>query len=226
MKVTAHTLCWNNVDPRILNSHAQVMEKFDLSVNYTKANIPHGTWMNAVCRDLDSDVFVFFDADCVPLDRAIVDETIKYAIANDTFMGIAQASNHIPPYNHIFAAPAFFVITKSCYRSLGNPSFSENSRSDVAEEVSHVAEISRKRYRCLYPTRFDGVPVEGVWRLSNYGYFGIGTLFADRIYHLYQGRFNKNVELFVRRCDQIVRGEFDMTGMHDSLKEFDGRVVA
>jgi hypothetical protein len=105
------------------------------------------------------------------------------------------------------------------------PSFSENSRSDVAEEVSYVAEAKGKRYRCLYPTRFDGIPLEGVWRLSNYGFFGIGTLFADKIYHLYQGRFNKNVELFCRRCDQIVEGKFDMSGMHDSLSEFRGNVV-
>lgn len=226
MNITVHSLHWNNVDRRIVDAHAKVMKKFDIPVNYTSANIPHGQWMNKICREMNSDVFVFFDADCVPLDREIVDESVKYAIKNDTFIGIAQASNHIPPFNHIFAAPAFFVITKSCYNSLGNPSFSENSRSDVAEEVSHIADSARKRYRCLYPTRFDGVPMEGVWRLSNYGYFGIGTLFADRIYHLYQGRFNKNIELFMKRCDQVVAGKFDMSEMHDSLKEFNGRVVA
>jgi len=220
MKITAHTLHWDNVDPRIIQSHKSVMNKFELPVSYTAANVPHGHWMNHICTNLDSDVFVFFDADCVPLDKAIVHESINYAAANDSFIGIAQASNHISPFNHIFAAPAFFVITKSCYESLGKPSFSENHRSDVAEEISHVADLAKKKYRCLYPTRYDGIPVEGApWRLSNYGYFGIGTLFADRVYHLYQGRLNQNIELFVKRCDQIVNGNFDVSSMKISLQE-------
>ena len=224
MKITAHTLHWDNIDPRILQSHKKVMDKFELPVSYTTANVPHGHWMNHICTNLDSDVFVFFDADCVPLDRAIVNESINYATANNSFIGIAQASNHIPPFNHVFAAPAFFVITKPCYESLGRPSFSENQRSDVAEEISHVADQIKKKYRCLYPTRYDGIPLEGEpWRLSNYGYFGIGTLFADRIYHLYQGRLNQNVELFIKRCDQIVNGNFDTSGMKISLQEFNAK---
>jgi hypothetical protein len=167
----------------------------------------------------------FFDADCVPLDRDIVEESIDYVTKNDSFLGIAQASNHVPPYSHIFATPAFFVITRSCYIGLGQPSFSETPRSDVAEEISYIAEERSKRYKCLYPTRFDGVPVEGVWRLSNYGLFGIGTLFQDRIYHLYQGRFNHNVELFVKRCEQICAGNFDVSVMHDCLKQFNGKIA-
>jgi hypothetical protein len=225
MKITAHSLHWQNVDPRVVDAQKKVFDRFELPINYTKANYPHGAWMDQICRGLDSDVFIFFDADCVPLDREIVDESVAYAVENNTFVGLAQASNHIPPFTHIFAAPSFFVITKACYEQLGQPSFSETKRSDVAQEVSYIAEEKRKRYKCLYPTRFDSVPVEGVWRLSNYGLYGIGTLFQDRVYHLYQGRFNHNVELFVRRCEQICNGKFDMQGMHDSLKNFSGRIV-
>jgi hypothetical protein len=226
MKAEIHSLHWNNVDQRLVQAQKTVLDKFGLSINYTKGNYPHGAWMDHVCRNSDADVLVFFDADCVPLDREIVDESIAYAIKNDSFVGLAQASNHIPPFSHVFAAPSFFVITRSCYEKLGSPSFSETRRSDVAQELSYIAEEKRKRYRCLYPTKFDGVPVEGVWRLSNYGLYGIGTLFANRVYHLYQGRFNHNVDLFCRRCEQIVQGNFDVTEMHDSLKEFDGKVVA
>jgi hypothetical protein len=226
MTVTVHSLHWDNINPKVVDAQKKVLDALEIPIGYTKINAPHGAWMDHVCRNAKSDVLVFFDADCAPLDREIFDESVGYAIENNTFVGVAQASNHIPPRSHVFAAPAFFVITKSCYEHLGMPSFSENSRSDVAEEVSYVAEAKGKRYRCLYPTKFDGIPLGGVWRLSNYGFFGIGTLFANKIYHLYQGRLNKNVELFCRRCDQIVQGKFDVAGMHDSLSEFRGKVVA
>jgi hypothetical protein len=225
MKTEFHSLYWDNIDHRIVDAQSKVFHKFKIPIMYTKGNHPHGTWMNAICRNSDADILVYFDADCVPLDREIVYESIEYAAKNNSFVGLAQVTNHISPCSHIFAAPSFFVITKSCYEQLGQPSFSETPRADVAEEVSYAAENVKKRYKCLYPTRFDGVPVEGVWRLSNYGLYGIGTLFQDRIYHLYQSRFNHNVELFMRRCDQICSDKFDVTGMYDSLKKFSGKIV-
>ena len=104
MKITAHSLHWQNVDPRVVDAQKKVFDRFELPINYTKANYPHGAWMDQICRGLDSDVFIFFDADCVPLDREIVDESVAYAIENNTFVGLAQASNHIPPFTHVFAA--------------------------------------------------------------------------------------------------------------------------
>jgi len=218
MKISVHTLDYQ-ADSRIIEAQKKVMAKFEIPVSYTFAQMPHGAWMDAVCTQLDSDVFVFFDSDCVPLDREIVNDSINYAITYDSFIGPAQASNHIAPCSHIFAAPAFFAITKSCYKELG-VSFSENLRSDVGQELSYAAESRGKKYRTLYPTKYDGIPAGGhPWRLSNYGYYGIGTLFANRIYHLYEGRLNRNVELFVKRCDQIVNGKFETENMKDSLRE-------
>jgi hypothetical protein len=226
MKVSIHCLYWSTVNPSVFENHKMVLDKFELPAFYTKKNIPHGMWMNNVCNNFDSDVFVFFDIDCVPLERKIFDDSLEYVIKHNTFLGNAQASNHIKPMSHVFAAPSFFMITKDCYNELGKPTFSETSRSDVAQEVSYIAEERGKRYKCIYPTKFEGIPLEGVWRLSNYGLYGIGTLFQDKIYHLFQGRFNKNVELFGKRCQEIMRDSFDMSEMHDSLGEFNGPIVA
>ena len=38
--------------------------------------------------------------------------------------------------------------------------------------------------------------------------YGIGTVFDDSIYHLYQSRMAENIEMFVKRCDQVTRDEF------------------
>ncbi len=46
--------------------------------------------------------------------------------------------------------------------------------------------------------------------LSNLGYYGIGTVFDNSIYHLYQSRMAENIELFVKRCDQVTEDNFTM----------------
>jgi hypothetical protein len=227
MNIGYHTLHWDNVDSRILESHQSVMNHFGIDVQYMNMNIDHGTWMTSIIRNTNSDVYVFFDVDCVPLNKEVVDYSINYAIQNESFIGASQVSNHIFPYTHVFVAPCFFVISKKCYELLGKPSFFPTMRSDVAEEVSYVAEECGKRYKCFYPTKFDGIPKkDGVWRLSNYGYYGIGTLYDNKIYHLFESRWGDHIELFQKRCNQILKGEFDSSSMYDSKEEFYGKKVS
>ena len=217
MKISIHSLYWDN-GKTIQQINKKVTDHFKLNVEYHNMNgVPHGLWMNAVLDQIDSDVFGFFDADCVPTNREVVDKSIDYVVKNDTFIGIAQCSNHIPPHSHVFAAPAFFFITKNCYEKLNKPTFSETSRSDVAEEVSYIAEQNKLTYRALYPTHYERPSTEGVWRLGNYGSFAIGTHFQGGVYHLYQGRFQNNVDLFSRRCDEIVNGTFSTDQMLSCL---------
>jgi hypothetical protein len=224
MKVSVHSLYFPNINPTVVECHKKVYQKFEIPVQYTAMNRPpirqipcdHGIWMDETIKNNDSDVFVFTDIDCVPLTRDIFMEGLKYVIQNDSFIGTAQASNHIHPRSHVFASPAFFFITKNCHNKMGSPSFKETNRSDVAQEVSYIAEERGINYRCWYPTKFDGVPMSGLWKLSNYGTYGIGTLFADKIYHLYESRFNANVDLFQKRCDQILSDNFITDGMTNS----------
>lgn len=226
MKIEYFTLHWDNVDSRILESHKKVMNHFDIPIQYMNMNIDHGTWMTSIIRNTNADVYVFFDIDCVPLSKDVIDYSIHYAVENDSMIGNAQVSNHIHPFTHVFVAPSFFVITKSCYTLLGMPSFYPTHRSDVAEEVSYKAEEIGKRFKCFYPVKFDGVPKkDGVWRLSNYGYYGIGTLYDNKIYHLFESRWGDHIELFQKRCEEIINGEFDISTMYDSKEEFYGKKV-
>lgn len=218
MKISIHSLYWDN-GARIKEINKKVTDHFGLGVHYHNLNgIPHGLWMNAVLDQVDSDVFGFFDADCVPTNLDIVQKSIEYVSKFDTFVGIAQCSNHIPPYSHIFAAPAFFFITKSCYEKMNKPTFSENARSDVAEEVSYRAEEMGIKYRAIYPTHYEKPSTEGVWSLGNYGGFAVGTHFTGGIYHLYQGRFENNIKMFEDRCNEIVSGTFSTENMISCLE--------
>lgn len=226
MKIEFNTLYWRNTPEVQITAHKRVANHFDFPINYYEEDTPHGIWMDRVMRYSKSDIVVFFDSDCVPISYDNVQECIKYVRRTGTFLGIAQVSNHLSPKSHIYAAPAFYVITPDCWETLGRPSFAETSRGDVAEEVSYIAESQGVRYRCLYPSTFEREPVEGIWPLGNYGYYGIGTTFDQTVYHLYQGRMGNNLELFVERCNDIVDGTFD-NRFHISSKimNYKGRIV-
>ena len=208
MKIEFNCLHWNNVNKEMLQAHNRVMEHFLIPMNYSNMDgVNHGQWMSGVVTRSSADVVVFFEPDCIPLNKNFL-EYIKYAFKNETFVGIAQVSNHIPPKSHIYAAPGFYAISTKVYEKLGRPNFWETRRSDTAEEICYIAEEQGVRYRALFPTYFEKAPTEGVWPLGNLGYYGIGTVFDNSIYHLYQSRMAENIELFVKRCDEVIEGRF------------------
>lgn len=231
MQIEFHTLYWDNTPEEVIEAAKSVFSHFGLPRTVYRENVPHGVWMDRVMdsiynTDRKNDLIVFFDGDCVPTDKNRLFEWLRYAIQNDTFVGVAQASNHIPPMSHVYAAPAFFAITPACYSRLGHPSFTETSRSDVGEELCYRAEELGKRYRCIYPTSFEKESTEGVWRLGNYGYYGIGTVFDNCLYHLYQGRFAQNQDLFVQRCEEIIDGTFDSSSFYSATNlNYEGNIV-
>lgn len=209
MKVEFNSLHWDNVDKEMLASHKRVMEHFDIPMNYHHLNgVNHGKWMEVVLKNTQSDVVVFMEPDCIPLDKEKLINYIRYAHKNNTFVGIAQVSNHIPPKSHIYAAPGFYAMSKIAYDNLGQPSFTETYRSDTGEELCYIAEEKGLKYRALMPTYFEKPSSDGLWPLSNLGYYGIGTVFDNTIYHLYQSRMAENIELFVTRCNQVINNEF------------------
>lgn len=225
MKAEIYSLSWPNSDVRIEEAQDRVFRHFQIPLVRHKIHMRHGLWMNEVLRKSSADVLGFVDNDCIPLNAEIVHYTMNYVGKFKSFYGIAQASNHIGTRSHIFAAPAFYFIYRQSWFDLGCPTFAETERSDVAEEVSYVAEEKGLRYRAYYPTHFEAEPREGVWRLSNFGFFGIGTVFAGSIYHLYQGRFKENVDRFELCADRVVNGTFSTSGMFSSQEHYEGRIV-
>jgi len=226
MKIEFNTLYWNNTDERMVHAQKSVMDHFNIPINYYNEDVPHGSWMDRVCWNSNSDIIGFFDLDCVPINYHKIIECVKYVQKSKTFLGVAQTSNHISPKSHIYAAPAFFLVHKECFNMMRS-SFSETKRGDVAEEFSYVAETAGVKYRCLYPTTFEGEPTGGVWPLSNFGYYGIGTTFANTVYHLYQARFSSNIELFIKRCQEIINGTFDNSFHIDSkILLYNGNITA
>ncbi len=173
--------------------------------------------MDAVLKQSSADVVLFVDNDCVPLSRSAPIEAIRWAAQHRSFLGLAQASNHINNGVHVFAAPAFLAIARSAWMQLGQPSCRPTPRGDAAEELSWRAEEEGLPYKAWYPTHFHHPSREGLWRMGNYGTYGIGSVFAERVFHLYQGRFADNVDLFVRVCSSIRNGSFSTEGYRSCI---------
>lgn len=215
IKYSIHTLVWNNsVNQTIVDSHKLVLNHFNLNINYDYNNISHGLWIDNILKQSEDDVVGFLDIDCVPTNCSIIPKVIKYVFDHQTFIGIAQSSSHFTNEHalHIFAAPAFFFIYRATWYSLGCPSFLEKDNCDVAQYVTRKAESLGCNYKCLFPTHYDIKR----WKLGNYGFFGNGTHYEGGIYHLYESRCNNNIDLFAKRCDQIIKNSFSTSEMNNS----------
>lgn len=217
MKAEIHSLNWPDSDARIHQQQAAVFKHFQLPLKQHHIRADQSQWMDAVLRQSKTDVVLFVDNECVPLKREAVMEAIHWAGQHKSFLGLAQASNHINKGLHVFAAPAFLAIDRSAWMKLGQPSCRPTARGDAAEELSWRAEENGLPYKAWYPTHYQHSSREGLWRLGNYGTYGIGSVFADRIFHLNQGRFADNVELFVKVCTDIRNGQFSTEGYRSCI---------
>lgn len=167
------------------------------------------------------------EPDCIPLNLQIILQSAQYVFDNDSFIGPAQVSNHIHPASHIFTSPAFFFITPNCYKKIRITLFFIHRLIDVGENLCYIAEQQGVAYRTLFPTCFEREPAEGIWRLGSYGHYGVGTVFADNVYHLFQSRLEKNVELFVKRYNEVVNGSFDSSSFISSASfNIQGNIVS
>lgn len=207
-----HTLAWTSVDPRVIESHKKVMAHFNLPVQYTVEDIPHGLWMDHILENAPEQVVGFIEIDCVPTNPNIVNICAIYAGKAKSFIGPAQAANHLHNNRHIYAAPCFHFMDRETWARIGK-SYSETDISDVGQMISMEADRLNIPYRTLYPTHFTRPAIDGYWALGNYGVYGVGTFFMGGIFHLFQGRLNTNVELFQKVCDSIVNGTFSTDGM-------------
>lgn len=226
IKVSINTFYYPGSNENFVNAHKSVMKHFNIPVNYVERHIQHAQFMEETIKNSDADVVGFLDIDCIPLTKDSINELVKYVAKNKSIAGNVQATNHYYPMSHLFVAPSCFFIWKPLYEALGQPTFFATERTDVAQYVCMIAEQHGVRSKALYPTYFEDEPEEGVWWLHNYGFYGVGTVFDGKFYHLFQSRFQKNVQMFIERCNQVISNTFKTDGMHNSKNfDFNGRIA-
>lgn len=198
-----HSLYWDNINPIIVENHKKVMQKFGIDCVYHNENIDHGGWIDSVLRESKDELVGIIDIDCVPISGRYAN-MIEYALTNRSMAGLAQVSNHYPPACNIYAAPAFMVLHRDVYQHVDKWSFRANhqERCDVAEFFCYNLSLMGKHYKAAYPKYVHYFK----WNLSNYGRYGIGTLYDHDIFHLFESRMQSNIDLFEKVCKEILHG--------------------
>lgn len=229
-----------NVDDRTVEYQKAVVNKFNNSsipFYQVQANIRHGFFidyfwkMNGVSVDtmagqnvnqqLDHDVVLFLDIDCIPLNENAIDFYLKEA-ANGYLIGNAQRSNHIDNDQHVFAAPSAFAISKENFIKIQSPSAIETGRSDVGEEYTWKAKEFDVKVKLSYPIKYDAPPIRMSWEpkdspeywalADGMPVYGIGTTFGnDEVGELFWHNFQifqpGQQERFWNKCESILNGE-------------------
>ena len=219
LRMRVHTLAWPDVDTRMVNAHESVVRHFGLTASYYRVHMPHGEWMDKVCKDefeTGAEVVCFLEIDCVPTCETIMARAYRWAKESRGVLGIAQSANHLDP-RHIYAGPAFYMVHREAWQKVGK-TFSEQPDCDVAQLFTKSCEGLGVPVRCLYPTHYLYPAGEGRWALGNYGYFGRGTHYSGGVFHMFQGRSNNAINTFVDVCGKITGNTFSTEGWYESAK--------
>lgn len=207
MKVTCHSLHWNNVDKVIISSQRQVFNHFNIDlIQHNDHGKEHGIWMEEVINDSNEEIIVFADIDAFPLNLEAFKEGIIKA-ENGIIYGLAQHSN-LSVKNDMYAGPMFLFLKKDLYEKLGAPSLSPKGNFDAAEIISVKARELDVPIELIYPSTC----LKPKWALKDKTVFGIGTFYENKFFHLFESRNKTSVRLFKTIADDIIRGNsFDFS---------------
>ncbi|MDE8346150.1 MAG: hypothetical protein POH28_08285 [Acidocella sp.] len=132
-------LHWDNIDPRMVYTQAEVFRHLGYVITQTCQNgLSHGAFLDRTFATMSEDDLVrCMDIDCLPTNSDIVEHAFAVAEAGG-LIGCAQVSMHIDPMR-IFTAPCFLALSRRSWDALGRPSFCPDTRGDVGQVVHDAA---------------------------------------------------------------------------------------
>jgi len=190
--------CFESLDRRVPEWQKKVFDHLGVDLNQFVGSSRHPEFLDFIVNNMEFDYFIFFDIDCIPLNANII-QYIMDIIDFDSIIGIEQQCNSNESINHIYAGPACFGISKKLYNELNRPSFGENSRSDVGEEITYICENLGKKVNFFKKTHSENE----IWKLGD-RFFGHGTTYENGLlYHQFQ--ITQNVEKFITKCQDSIK---------------------
>jgi predicted O-methyltransferase YrrM len=196
------SLSWDNIDPMITECQKLAINALGYNIHQHRIHgMGHGEWMESVMTQLtEVDVFLFIDADAVPLHKGAIEHALNAASQGRVF-GCAQSANHIEARrDHLYAGPFFLAVSRATWQRLGSPSLRHGSDRDVGQGLTLAAEAQRCEVELWFPT---SVEIKK-WPLGNTGaHFGIGTVYNNGVYHLFESRSGQHQERFAAVCERV-----------------------
>lgn len=212
-----------NIHPAVVENQREVVQRMNPSnIEHVRVRAPmprvdnngeavdNFMRMNAERADMQFDVIVVLDIDCIPLHAKTLDYFVERAAAG-VLIGNAQRSNHIQNNEHVFAAPSLHAFSLETYERMGRPSFRETARGDMCEELTYRAEEHDITVELIMPTAYERAPAEcEYWPLAQgQPVYGLGTTYGnaeygDMSWHHFQIRYPGNAQRFVDKCREVL----------------------
>jgi hypothetical protein len=187
-----------NIPQAMIDAQELVVRRLlpkDFSFFQIQTALDHPTSVDVFIRATSYETILVLDIDCIPLSAAALGLMAAEA-RPDQLIGCAQRASHIDNGGHVYAGPFCCGVNRRLYVDVGAPSFAPTSRGDVGEELTFACEALGKGVKLWWPTAVE----ESRWKLTDQINFGIGTTYADRFWHLFEARSERNQARFVAKC--------------------------
>lgn len=197
----------SNLPKEIIEHQKKVFDHFNLPINQVCSEDRHSEFMTKMVKqNLDNtDIFIFFDIDCIPLKRECFDILIS-KISDDEICGIEQQCNCNASVNHIYAGPACLAFKSNTIKKYDIPiNFIENYRSDVAEEFTYQCQEKNVKVNFLKLNHCRNYK----WNLGPDRMFGNGANYENLVYHEYEIHGFQNTESFINKCLEVINFNHD-----------------
>ena len=201
----------DNINPEVLKMQEAVFEHLGLklqqvtyssgSASYLERHQGHGQKIQSLIEQAPTENMIFFDIDCIPLSRSIIEHLYKPVIESGALIGPIQVANHMLD-RRPYAAPSALGISKSLYRRLGRPHLLPDHNVDVAAILTRKCDLERIPV-VLLPITHCVEPKDALWEVGKPEY-GLGTTYAEGIYHNFGISKKEGEKLFIEKCRSVI----------------------
>jgi hypothetical protein len=191
----------SNISPFFPYYQSKIFELLGYKINQVCNDyISHGDFLNSTLLNQNAEYFIFFDIDCIPLRKEALEIILSEINDKNSIAGAAQSAIHINGGLNLYIGPFFLGLSKTVYKKLNKPDFNGNSQFDVAGRLTYFAKKNHVNIKYWFPTNVE----EELWPLYQHGFFGIGTTYEDKIYHLFRSSGGENIGRYIKKAKFVI----------------------
>jgi hypothetical protein len=204
--VQAFSCYMSNIPKNVVEYQKKVFDLFNMELNQEITNYPfHDFWLNEKISNLNFDILIFFDIDCIPLKPKLYEYIVDQIKDDNTIIGVEQSNQTRSP-DFIYAGPPCFGITKKVYDKMQHPTFNLTDDWDCGGEFTWKA----KEYGINVKFFEITSSLNRKWKCGEKR-FGNGTIYDDWLYHQFEVRYygyNTSEKIyayqFIKKCKEII----------------------
>lgn len=203
-RIQAFSCYQDNISEKIVHYQKSVFDLFGMNIVQEYTTINHADFLDEKINNIDFDIIVFFDIDCIPITPNLYEYIIDKLSDNNSILGIEQCNIK---KDGIYAGPACFAITNDVFTKLGKPSFNPTYRSDTGGEFTFNSIENGVNVKLFNIKK----SLNRKWKCGD-KYFGNGTTYDNLLYHQFElGRYYNHPDLkiyeyqFINKCKEILK---------------------